>query len=267
MSYRTGSQFVWTKYILLIGLVLVCASFAYITWWSFWQTREWFAFLDFEGNTYVSLALALIFQYGQGPVLFLRGLFIYRRIELEAALRGKNKGTAEYAAIEHELFIAKCSVWGLLGLFCVFGGVDAWTNREQMHATLDSKKAMGIAISSDKYFFTSVIGVVAVFVEEGLGLAFSLASHTLNDILEIHGKKRIGWLDVFADNARSLMSGGGGDRKGGGDHKHSGGNQSYPRPVSGFKGGGRDNSHRTSFEPTYHTPHVREQSDVFKIND
>jgi hypothetical protein len=252
MSYKTGSQFVWEKWIILIGLALVCASFAYITWWSFWQTREWFAFLDFEGNTYVSLALALIFQYGQGPVLFLRGLFVYRKIELEALLRRRTKGTAEYAAVEHELFIAKWSVWGLLALFAVFASVDAWTNRQQMYETLDAKRAVGIAITDDKYFFCSVIGIVAVFVEEGLGLAFSLASHTVNDIREIHGFKRVGWLDVFADNARNLLSGGSEHKKhGGGDHRPA--SQSY-KP---YQGGG-NNPPRTQVAPSanlgFHTP-------------
>lgn len=277
MSIKTGSQFVWMKWILLIGLILVCASFAYITWWSFWQTREWFRFLDFAGNEYVSLSMALIFQYGQGPVLFLRGLYTYRQIELEGVLKRRTKGTPEYAAVEHELKTAKYASWGLAAVFVIFGAVDAWTNREQMHAGLDSQRDQGIAITNDKYFFTSVFGVLAIFVEEGLGVAFSLASHTVNDILEIHGRKRIGWLDVFADHARSMLSGGGGGgNKGGGGGSHQGGgggsyqggkggSPAYREGSSSFKGGG--NSHRTSFEPTYHTPQVREQADVFKIND
>lgn len=279
MSYKTGSQFVWMKYLLFIGLVLVCASFAYLTVWSFWQTKDWFTWLDYTGSEYVSLGMALVFQYGQGPVLFLRGLFMYRRIELKAALGRKQKGSVEYESIKHELNVANWSVWGLTFFFVVFGAVDAWTNRAQMYEGLDAKRAGGQTIGNDKYFFASVIGILAVFVEEGLGIAFSLASHTFNDIIEIHGYRRVGWLDVFADNARSLLSGGGGQKGGGGGGQ--------PRPSSGFNrpgGGGGGNQHSVYAhpaprpapssspppynEPTYHTPTVRsEQTSMFKIND
>lgn len=208
-SSVTGSQFVWGKYLLLICLVGLCVSFGYITWWSFLQTRDWFAFLDFDGNDYVSLALTVIFQYGQGPVLFLRTLFILQRMNLETQLKRRTKGTVEYAIVEHNLTVAAWSVHGLSLLFMVFASVDAWTNVQQMNTLLDAKAAQGILVGKDKYFFISIIGVVAVFVEEGLGVCFSLASHTFNDIREIHGRKRLTWLDVFSDHARSLMSGGG----------------------------------------------------------
>lgn len=279
MSYKTGSQFVWTKYMLLIGLVLVCGALAYITYWSFFQTREWFTWLDYASNSYVSLSMALIFQYGQGPVLFLRGLFQYRKIDLEAQLKRRTRGTAEYAAVEQELKIAKWLFWGLLALFVVFGAVDAWTNREQMHAGLDAQRAQGTIIGSDKYLFASIIGILAVMVEEGLGVAFSLATHTLNDILEIHGNKRIGWLDVFADNANKFLSGGGG---GSNSNKHKGGGGNFQRSGSyGGGGSGKDYSRPASVSSkpyptpaqsindaaTYHTPFVREQESMFNIND
>lgn len=263
-NYKTGSQFVWAKYILLIGLAGGCVALAYIVWWSFLQTRDWFVFLDFNDTGYMSLSLAVIFQYMQGPVLFLRGLFVVRRMELETSLRRRVKGTIEFAVVEHELKIAKWTVWGLLGLFILFGSVDAWTNKEQMWAGLDAKKAIGIVVTQDKYFFTALFGMVVVFFEEALGVAFSLASHTFNDIMEIHGRKRIGWLDIFADNARSLLAGGGGG--GGGQNKHKGGGGSFqrsgyqrpePRPVPG----------PAVSEPTYYTPPIREQADFFSKTD
>lgn len=254
----TGSQFVWTKYILLIGLALVCLGFGYITWWSFWQTRDWFAFLDFDGNDYVSLSLSVIFQYGQGPVLFLRSLFIFQRLSLESILKRRTSNTAEYLIVKHNLEVAKWSVFGLGLLFMVFASVDAWTNVQQMHSALDAKAALGALVGKDKYFFTSIIGVVAVFVEEGLGVCFSLFSHTFNDIRQIHGYKRIGWLDVFSDHARSLISGGGTQPQrpqgGGGNRHHSGGGGNHPShnaaQVSRPQQAIMPTAHRS--EPTYH---------------
>jgi hypothetical protein len=262
IDHKAGSQFVWSKYVLLVGLVFVCASFAYITWWSFGETHQWFSFLDIESNDYVSLALALIFQYGQGPVLFLRSLFIYRKLQLEAELRRGTRGTIQYSVLQHEAMIATWAAWGLLALFFVFASVDAWTNKEQMWAGLDAKRAQGILITSDKYFFTLIVGIVAVFVEEGLGISFSLASHTFNDLRQLHGFKRIPWLDVFADNARSLLSGStntssSNNRQQVGLHKHSEGSSYKYDSLHGLGTRGHSQSNSVS---DLHTPVIRNKT-------
>lgn len=209
-SKQSDSQFVWTKYILLFGAMVVSASFVYLTVWSFFQTREWFGFLDFDGNQYVSLALAFVFQYGQGPVLYLRMKFMLRYKQMDQII--KNMGvnaerSSKYAEYVHDRDMAWWGAQGFGLVFIIFATVDGWTNIRQMWDGLDAKMAMGQIVGDDKYIFTTVIGVVMVFVEEGLGLTVSMAGNTLNDIRQVYGKARIAWLDMFGKMAEEGLSG------------------------------------------------------------
>jgi len=208
---KSESQFVWTKLILLFGGVCASASFVYLTWWSFGETREWFRFLDFGSNQWVSLALALIFQYGQGPVLYLRLKFSQRYRELSA--QAMRYGTPpqehdsrfmKYSELVHDANTAWYASQSFVFVFILFAVIDGWTNINQMHTGLDLKGFQG---QTDKYVFTAVIGAVMVFIEEGLGLTVSMSGNLLNDIRQIYGMKRLGWLDMFGKLAEEQLSG------------------------------------------------------------
>lgn len=213
---KSESQFVWTKFILLIGGLVVGIAFIYLTYWSFMETKEWFEVLDFEGdNGLVSLALAFVFQYGQGPVLYLRMKFNQRYRELQRKVDAYVKppspndhGAYErYQELSHD---ANASWWTSLGfifVFFIFAIVDAWTNVDQMHLGLDQKAAAGIVIGQQYYILTTAVGAVMVFIEEGLGLVVSMTSNVFNDLRQIYGYKRIIWLDMFGQLAEEQLSG------------------------------------------------------------
>jgi hypothetical protein len=208
---KSDSQFVWTKLILLFGGIVASAAFVYLTWWSFGETREWFSFLDFDGNGFVSLSLALVFQYGQGPVLYLRMKFMQRYRELNAQIKRYGSAPGEtdsrylkYVELEYDANTAWYASWGFGLVFLAFAAVDGWTNINQMWSGLD---ALGTLAGQDKYFFTAVIGVVLVFIEELLGLSISMSGNLLNDIRQIYGHRRIGWIDMFGKLAEEQLSG------------------------------------------------------------
>jgi len=211
---KSDSQFVWTKLILLFGGIVASASFVYLTYWSFGETWKWFTFLDFNGNSFVSLTLALVFQYGQGPVLYLRAKFLQRHRELTAQVGRYGSPPSEtdprYMKYSELLHDANSAWWAGLGfavVFAVFAVIDAWTNMQQMWLVLDAKQAAGQSVGSDKYIFTGTIGIVLVFVEELLGLAVSMSGNLLNDIRVIYGYKRLAWLDMFGRLAEEQLSG------------------------------------------------------------
>jgi len=217
---KSDSQFVWTKLILLFGGIVASASFVYLTWWSFGETREWFTFLDLDDNAWVSLALALIFQYGQGPVLYLRLKFNQRHRELNAQVmrygtppKEHDSRFLKYSELVHDANTAWYAAQAFGLVFILFAVIDGWTNINQMHAGLDAKGLQG---QTDKYVFTAVIGGVMVFIEEGLGLTVSMSGNLYNDIREIYGKSRYAWLDMFGKLAEEQLSGrGNGDRNAG----------------------------------------------------
>lgn len=204
------SQFVWTKLVLLFGGIAASVSFIYLTYWSFGETREWFAFLDFNGNGFVSLALALVFQYGQGPVLYLRMKFMQRHRELNAQIKRYGAPPSEqdnrhlkYSELEHDAGTAWWTAFAFSAIFLAFATVDGWTNIDQMWSGLEQNGLSG----QDKYIFTMIVGVVLVFVEELLGLSVCMSGNLFNDIRQIYGRKRLGWLDMFGKLAEEQLSG------------------------------------------------------------
>jgi hypothetical protein len=215
MSQSKGdSQFVWTKLILLFGGVVASVSFLYLTYWSFGQTWDWFSFLDFNGGGLVSLALALVFQYGQGPVIYLRMRFMQRYRELNAQIKrfgsppGEHDGRyLKYSELVYDGNGAWWTAQALSVIFFAFAAVDGWTNIDQMWFGLEQKALAGIAVGQDKYFFTAIVGVVLVFVEELIGLSISMSGNLLNDIRQIYGMKRLLWLDMFGKLAEEQLSG------------------------------------------------------------
>ena len=211
---KSDSQFVWGKFLLLFGGIVASVAFVYLTWWSFGETWDWFKFLDFDGNGFVSLSLALVFQYGQGPVLYLRMKFLQRQRELAAQvgrygspLKETDPRYLKYSELLHEANSAWWAALGFAVVFTVFAVIDAWTNMQQMWSVLDARQAAGQFVGSDKYIFTGAVGIVLVFVEELLGLAVSMSGNLLNDIRMIYGYKRLTWLDMFGRLAEEQLSG------------------------------------------------------------
>lgn len=268
---NTGNQWVWVRYSLLICLVLVIGGLARLTWWSFLETRDWFAFLD-EGAEYVSLSLAVIFQYGQGPVLFLRGLLAVRLIFLDGQKRRAGGDRERMAVIENEIKTTTYAIWGLSATFVLFATIDAWTNTQEMWGTLARRETQGFDVGTDKYVLTAGVGIIAVFFEEIIGVVFSFATHTLNDIREIHGLKRIKWLDVFGDQARNWLTGDQARGKGGGSGGSGGSFVPRGSEARSFTHGGGSRSASFSSAPKtntkpagFYTPSVRNESDYHQI--
>jgi hypothetical protein len=208
---KNDTQFVWTKYILLFGSAVIAVAFGYLAVWSFGETRDWFRFLDFDGNVLVSLSLALIFQFGQGPVLYLRMRYAQRYRELSSRVKryGNPPSNTDprhlaYNELVYEMNSANVISIGFAVTFFIFAAVDGWTNVKQMHLGLDSSP---VAHTTDKYVFTSIAGFLLVFVEEGFGMIVSTGGNILNDIRQIHGKRRWGWLDMFGEIASEQLTG------------------------------------------------------------
>lgn len=200
---RNDNQWVWVKYSVLICLILAMAGLARLTWWSFLQTRDWFSFLDYTGK-YVGLSMAVIFQYGQSPVLFLRGLLVLRKMVLENQIQRAQRDEMRLKILEQDVKNIFMGIVATSIVFAAFAGVDAWTNVKQMMVNVKDLQFQGMVITQDKYILIWVIGVIAVFFEELLGACLSMACHIFNDIRVIHGKKRVTWMDIFADQARNI---------------------------------------------------------------
>lgn len=285
---KAESQFVWTKYILLIGGLVVGISFIYLTYWSFMETKEWFEVLDFENdNGLVSLALAFVFQYGQGPVLYLRMKFNQRYRELQRMVDGYPKppspndhGAYErYNELVHDAGTAWWTGFGFMFVFAIFAIVDAWTNVDQMHIGLDNKAASGVVVGQQYYILTTAVGSIMVFIEEGLGLVVSMTSNVFNDLRQIYGQKRIAWLDMFGQIAEEQLSGSSKNQwqpkqpqnqqrgqisfgSGRGPQPRQQAMPSYPQP----RPQGQQQPLPTNYGPTFHQVRDPKEGDEFPYN-
>lgn len=171
----------------LLCVFLLCAIVR-ASYWSFEQTWDFMKVFDTPKSTdqSVSLAFAVIVQYGQNPALW--GFFMFRKMKsgIERQL-DSNKGSL---LLKQKLASANRAMWFLLGVFIVFAAIDSFTNIGQFNADHPDLPMM-IWLTGNSFC------IVVVFFEEGFTFTLNALFHIINDIRVIYGYARWKTLDAF----------------------------------------------------------------------
>ncbi len=226
--------------ILAVFCVALLVAIIRASYWSFEQTWDFMKVFDDPKSTdqTVSLAFAIIVQYGQNPALW--GYFMLRKIK--ATLERQLESNKTSLLLRQKLESTVRGMWFLLFVFVVFAAIDSFTNIGQFNAEHPDLPAM-LWITGNAFC------IVVVFFEEGFTFTLNALFHIINDIRVIYGYSRWKTLDAF--DPRAVLDTSSSTPQGDFPSRSSSYPQQRPtqKPISPVFGRKDDDDD----EPTYHS--------------